>query len=211
MISTRNLSPLGRVDQIKRLTQSLAVLDAIICPEWEDRYYSFDAHWGDGEMMASMRNGSGDEWYLLFTAAGAIMKGLDHESALFAFGNPRKGIYDEVPEAFQSFLDEPAFDIDNVSFCIWRTLQDSSWQVGPIAFPEGPDPDGSAHLLAILDGNPETYKAFADDYYEAAFASDAIQAVYAHQALTDNLVRKLNAQLDVKAVDSDLRQIGYRG
>ncbi len=209
MISTRHLKALGDVDQIRRLTQSLAVLDAIVCPEWEDRYYAFNAQWGDGEMMASMRNGSGDEWYLLFNAAGAIMKGLDHESAMFTFRAPRKGIYDEVPEAFQSFLKEPAFDIDNVSFCIWRTIQDPSWRVGNVEFPAGRDPDGSAGLLAILDGNPETYRDFAGDYYEVALDIDVIDAVYAHRPLSEDLVQKLNPEMNLKAAEEDLAEIGY--
>ena len=57
------------------------MLDAII-PEWEYRYYSFNAHWGPGEVLASMRNGSGDEYYLLFSSAGAILKRFAHEAPM---------------------------------------------------------------------------------------------------------------------------------
>ena len=45
-ISTRNLEGLPDVTRLKRLLQSLAMLDAILMPEWEYRYYSFNAHWG---------------------------------------------------------------------------------------------------------------------------------------------------------------------
>jgi hypothetical protein len=83
-ISTRNLTPLPDIQALKQLTQSLAMLDAILWPEWEERYYSFNFHWAESEMMASMRNGSGDDWFLLFSQAGAIMKGFSHESPMAA-------------------------------------------------------------------------------------------------------------------------------
>jgi hypothetical protein len=57
MISSRNLEALPAIDEVKRIAQSLAILDAILMPEWEFRYYSFDAHWGEGEMLASSRAG----------------------------------------------------------------------------------------------------------------------------------------------------------
>jgi hypothetical protein len=59
MISTRSLDALPDISTLRRLTRSLAMLDAIMSPEWESRYYSFDSHWGPGELMASMRNGQG--------------------------------------------------------------------------------------------------------------------------------------------------------
>ncbi|MFE4802065.1 hypothetical protein ACFRFL_45945 [Streptomyces sp. NPDC056708] len=34
----------------------------------------------DGEEMASMRNGSGDEYSIVFSAAGAYVRGFDHET-----------------------------------------------------------------------------------------------------------------------------------
>ena len=46
---------------LRDLCRSMAVLEAIMSPEWSSRYHSFDAGWSPGEEMASMRNGSGDE------------------------------------------------------------------------------------------------------------------------------------------------------
>ena len=45
-ISTRDLAGMPDIPALRRLTQSLAVLDAILSPEWENRYYSFDSRWG---------------------------------------------------------------------------------------------------------------------------------------------------------------------
>ncbi|MFD9672648.1 hypothetical protein ACFWAO_12185 [Streptomyces sp. NPDC059981] len=71
-----------------------------LSPDWESRYYSFNAGWADGEEMASMRNGSGDEYSIVFSAAGAYARGFDHESPMSPFGNdgePWPGVVDEVP------------------------------------------------------------------------------------------------------------------
>src|SRR5262249_20272971 len=60
-ISTRNLA-LPAIDDLRNLCQVIATLDAILSPEWEWRYYSFNSKWSAGAMCASMRNGSGDEF-----------------------------------------------------------------------------------------------------------------------------------------------------
>jgi len=64
-VNPRSLGERPDIPTFRRLTRSLAVLDAILSPAWEDRYYSFNAHWGPGELMASMRNGQGDQWFAL--------------------------------------------------------------------------------------------------------------------------------------------------
>jgi hypothetical protein len=58
------------------------MLDAILEPEWEYRYYSFNSRWSPGEMMASMRDGSGDGYFILFDKHGAAIKGFAHESIM---------------------------------------------------------------------------------------------------------------------------------
>jgi hypothetical protein len=82
MISTRDLSELPDIPSLTRLSQSIAVLDTILCPDWDGRYYSFNSKWGDGEQTASMRNGSGDEYFIWFSKHGAAIKGFAHESPI---------------------------------------------------------------------------------------------------------------------------------
>ncbi len=62
MVQKQRLASLPDVESLKRLSQSLAILDAIMSPDWEFRYYSFNSKWSEGEMMASMRDGSGDDY-----------------------------------------------------------------------------------------------------------------------------------------------------
>jgi hypothetical protein len=143
MVLKTRLAALPDVEGLRKLTQSLAMLDAIMSPEWEYRYYSFNSKWDDGEMMASMRNGSGDDYFIIFDSHSAIMKGFDHESAMSPWSAEEEklwpGLFDDVPDEFQSFLSEPAFSIQETTFCIWRRYVDSSWQVGMINYPDGED------------------------------------------------------------------------
>lgn len=41
-----------------------------------------DSRRSPGEQMASMRNGSGDAYSIVFSPAGAFIRGFDHESAM---------------------------------------------------------------------------------------------------------------------------------
>jgi hypothetical protein len=54
-----------------------------------------------------------------------------------------------VPEEFSSFLAEPAFNLRDTTFCIWRIGSASVWRSGPIAFPEGDDPDRSGSFDSL--------------------------------------------------------------
>jgi hypothetical protein len=156
------------IDVLRRWAQSLAVLDAILSPEWEFRYFSFDSTWDADEQMASMRDGSGDEWSIVFLPLGAYLRGFDHESPMSPFAQrpsrPWPGVVDAVPPEFAACVEEAAFSdegVPRVTVCLWRTRRDPVWQHGEIEFPPGDDPDGADWLFAELDGNPATYAAYA--------------------------------------------------
>jgi len=209
MISTRNLAALPNIPTLRRLTRSLAMLDAIVSPEWEFRYYSFDSRWGEGELMASMRNGQGDHWFALFTRDGIVVLGLDHEAPMFRPGDPWPGVLDTVPAELRTAVHEPAFDARNCTFCVWRRTGGAGWERGPVEFSGGDDPDGSAHLLHLLDARPESYRTFAAECYEMDLPLDAIAAVYRHQRLTPSLIARLNGSVTLDDLRNDLAEIGY--
>lgn len=212
MISTQDLSELPSIADLRRLTRSLAMLDAILSPDWEFRYYSFNSAWGAGEMLASMRNGSGDYWFALFCREGVALHGLAHEAPAFRAGQPWPGIFDRLPEPFHaSFLREPAFTTGDSSFCLWRLAEDEAWSCGPIELPPGDDPDGSAGLLAILAGRPEQYVEFASEYYERELARDDVAALYRHEPLSASLLARLNPELGLEDLAEDIAEIGYPG
>jgi hypothetical protein len=81
----RRAGRLPAVGVVRRWSQSLAVLDAIMSADSEYRYFSFDGEFGPGQALASMRNGSGDEYSITFTDDGAFLRGFDHESPVSPF------------------------------------------------------------------------------------------------------------------------------
>ncbi|MGH8028525.1 MAG: hypothetical protein ACREO3_01185 [Arenimonas sp.] len=200
-----NLSPdlLPPIAEIRRIAQSLAMLDAVLSPEWDLRYYSFDGGWAPGEEMASMRNGSGDDWFLLFDAAGAALKGFAHELADAA--SFCGSIQEQVPPGFSSFLREPAFSMQHATFCYWSKREDSTWY--KVDGFQGDD--GSTELLAHLILGPAGYKAWAEDYFEVPVDFDAVAAVFAHEPLAESVIRALNPAADLDAAYADAVEIGF--
>lgn len=213
MPSTRDHSDLPDVEGLRRLLQSLAMLDAILCEEWEYRYYSFNAHWAEGQMMGSMRDGSGDTFFAAFNEAGCFLKGFAHEA-------PKSlrvaiGFFEGVPTEFADFCREPAFDMDNTTFCLWRKYGDDAWHQGRDSYPSAPHPDGSEELLAILDGNPSSYKDWAEDYIGEEWGEDRqlsisdVARIYQHAPLTEELVIAINPDRKLSDLTEDIKEIGY--
>jgi hypothetical protein len=215
MIATRNPLLIPESDQLRRLMQSLAMLDAILCTEWEYRFYSFDAAWDSYSQFASMRDGSGDWFCIVFTPAGSLLKGFAHEAVMSPYRHdpPRlwPGIFAGMPAPLAPLLSEPALLIEETTFCLWSTPDAPAWQHGAIAFPPGPDPDGSAALLTLLDGNPLTYQSWAEDYYERPVDRHAIEHIYAHLPLTSDVVTTLSADRSLADLLVESREIGYPG
>jgi hypothetical protein len=211
MISTSNLSGMLNLTGFRLLTRSLAALDAIMSPEFEYRYYSFDARWADNTMMASMRNAEGDHWVAILCEHGIALHGLAHEYPDYKPNKPKPWIFRDLPEQFRSsFLEEPAFDTANSSFCLWRLAADSEWSCG------SPDPrvldgknDGSAFLLEPLDGDPQRYVQFAADYYELTVSVTDVEHVYQHRPVTPELVSRLNPEAKYEHVSRELAATGY--
>jgi len=150
-ISTQNLTSIPSINDLKMLLKSLAALDAIISPEWDYRYYSFNSQWGMNEQMGSMRNGCGDEFFVLFNQHGCFIKGFAHDSAMSSWctdeQKPWEGLLKGLPNEFKEAAEEPAFSMDNISFCLWRSFQDAEWQIGEFEFEDDDDPDGSEYLI----------------------------------------------------------------
>jgi hypothetical protein len=198
------------IGSLRRRSQALAMLDAIVCPEWEGRYYSFNAGWGQDEAMGSMRNGSGDDWFILFGAFGAVIKGLAHETSIAGDKVIASEVQRQVPKTFASFLAEPAFGMDRLSYCYWRALGDPSWQ--KVVHPDpvlSQSNDGSAEYLAPLFEPAKAYEEFAKWYYELDLPIAVIESIYRHAPLTKDLVDSLNPRISIAQVQEAAAEIGY--
>ena len=160
-----------------------------------------------------MRDGGGDHYFILFSKAGAIIKGFAHESEAWRHaiekGQPVPGVFDGVPEEFAEFLSEPAFSMDESTFCLWCRSTDPTWMTGAIGSHERGDPDGSAGLLRLLDGDPRSYLAWAESYYEVSIARPAVDHVFAHRPLTEDVVKVLNKEISLADLVDDVFEITY--
>lgn len=206
-----NLNKLPNPIDLQILCKSISVLEAIICQEWEYRYYSYQKDWSETEELFEMRNGSGDHLLILFKEDGVCINGFAHERKMKSLDE----IFDGLPSVFHDFIfGEPVKSI-GTTFCIWQTKLDKNWKIGNIIFPNDNYQDGSSELLKLLDGNPMTYKEWAEDYYEEEFEEkelglNFVKQIYNNSVITKELVEGINFGLiDFEKLESDLIEIGY--
>jgi hypothetical protein len=142
--------------------------------------------------MGSMRNGQGDDLFAIFDDAECFIRGFDHESAMSPWrSKPTRvwpGVLDQVPARFSSSLSEPAFHMEDTTFCMWFSADAHGWDNGDISYPEENDPDGAEWMLSYYDDHPEIYHEFAASYYEIEVPLEAIARVYRHEPLSPSLV-----------------------
>lgn len=213
MISTRDLSQLPSIPDLKRLLQSLATLDVIMSLDDGGAYYSFQSRWGRNQQVGQMENGSGDHLHAYFTSHGCFLKGFAHESLMSPYRvSPHAvwpGVLDGVPREFDAALRQPAFSVSDTTFAIWRLNGDASWQCGDIKFPEATCYDGSEEMLSILDGDPARYVRWAEEYYETKVNRTVVDHVYKHRPLTDDVITSLNTQASLGRLHNCFVQIDY--
>lgn len=239
-ISTKNLVGIPDILTLKNLCKSISTLEAIICRDWEYRYYSYQNNWDEelGEEYFEMRNGQDDQFSILFSKFGAIINGFAHESVMSNWEeieieqkgflkkmfckkeikmqqNIWKGVIENVPTEFKSFiLGEPIKSI-GTTFCIWRKNEDKIWNIGEIDFPKDKYTDGSADLLYILDNNPTTYLKWALEYYDKHFENtklkiETVKHIYDSKKITKELILELNPEIeDFEELKNELKEIGY--
>lgn len=219
MVSKKLLNKLPEIKKLRDICKSIAMLDAIIEPEWQYRYYSFNSHWKDNAELAFMRNGSGDDYVILFNENGCFIKGNFHESEFANDYDKNEQVWiNYIPKEFSEIITD--FDIRLTTFCMWRIISDDFWKTVPLKFPnENIDYDGSQYLLQILDGNPKSYKIWAEDYhgtdtwnddiYEESLNLNSIKHIYAHKPLTEKVIKKLNPNLSIIDLSKDIKKIGY--
>jgi hypothetical protein len=183
---------------LERICKGIAALDAMLCEEWQDRYYSFNHAWSSTshQRMASMRNGHGDEWFIVFEPAGVFMKAFWHE---YPHEDVTK-IYSGLTTKLLPQLEEPAFSMQYVTFGGWH--DGTSWTLRGNAEPMQEE-------LAILTGDPEKYRAFAAGYFELDVPLDAIARVLAGEPLDANLVARIGSTRTLADLKDDLAEIAY--
>ncbi len=195
--SIQKINDLPSLFEVKKRSQSLALLDAIIMPIWEDRYFSFNCKWAqDGsEMMASMRDGLGNEYFLLFSENGVAGKVLCTSKE----GNA-SALLTAIPDCFSSFKNEVAFNLDNASFYFWRTHKDEKWFASPNDLK-------SYAFLGFLVGGSAYYHHWAESYYEQKIDLMMLETVFNASQINSKCLKVLNSELEFEELREDILEI----
>lgn len=150
--------------------------------------------------------GQATSFFALFNKHGVFLKGFDHEAT--AARIPSRHFYRELPAVFEPCARAPALSPDYVTFCVWRQMAQAQWSRSRVALFAGVC-DGSADILSMLDGVPATYRAWAVRYHGRDVPLRAIESVYQHQSLTDELVLTLNPEQSPGRLHADIVKIEY--
>jgi len=193
----QKINDLPSINEIRIRSQGLALLDAIIMPQWEYRYFSFNSKWNvdDGEMMASMRDGSGAEYFILLSKHSAVGKVFDGQSRSDA-----KLLLEQLPNDFANFKNELAFKLDDVTFYFWRSVENNEWMVRP------QNRNSYANLRFLLE-DVTYYHKWAEEYYDRSIDLKVLQDVFNSLHITPQQLAMLNADLNIQNLYDDLREI----
>ncbi|MEU2955930.1 hypothetical protein [Streptomyces xanthochromogenes] len=178
--------------------------------------HAFASNWRAGVDLASMDNGSGDQYAVVFDPAGVFLYGFDHESDATPWReSPRAhwpGLLEGLPSSLAHYAAAPEFGFDgffDATVCAWREKHAEAWECGPVVF-AADESDGADWLFGLLaDGSAEAYVGFAEDYFEQAIDRDAVAAVLARAPLSRRTVTSLSSTADFEAVAAQARTLGY--
>lgn len=192
-----NINELPSIKQLIKICKGLALVDAVLMPDWENRFFSFNSNWDEQqtEMMASMRDGFGNEYFINFSKFGCAGKVYDKEVS----ANSAK-IINQVPEEFNSFKNEPAFSIENATFFFWRRVDDSQWYASPDNLSEYP-------LLGFFKNGIEFYHSWAESYYEKKIDLEVLSDVYESLDISSNQLSVINQEITLEDLNEDIQEI----
>lgn len=149
--------------------------------------------------MGSIRNGSGDDVFVLFSNVGCFIKEFYHERPV------SHGAYICVPPVFREATREPASSPEYVTACYWRTCQSNRWEMSGN---EGKFDPETSFLLAALDGNLKTYTAFLEARSEKVLPSDLVAKIFKHHTLTASIADGLGYSGSRKDLKNEADEIG---
>lgn len=193
----KRITNLNSISDVEKTSKALALADAIMMPDWEYRYFSFNNNW-DGnnqEMMASMRDGFGSEYYINFTSVGAAGKVFYQE----ALPDSSKAL-SLVSSKFALFKEEPAFCLNKATFFFWKEEGEPTWQASPSDLGEYP-------LLGFLVDGVELYHSWAESYYEREIDLNVLKEVFLSLTITTDQLLILNPDIELDAFEEELEEI----
>ncbi len=206
MISTKDLSALPNKEKLQSICKAISVLDAIICQDWQYRYYSYNSKWNKGEECMQMRDGCGDEMFIMFCDGGCVINGFAHEYKQ----QDKEKLMLGLPAIYHDFIFGEPVASNGTTFCLW-TDEQGNWQTGQIEDIE----DNSEEMLKIFDGQPQSYIDYAEEYFEEQYKESGIPLstvtkIYNGETPTRDIVLSIVDEVeDWNQLKADLTEIGH--
>jgi len=178
-----------------KLSQRLALCDAILSQDWEHRYFSFDSFWNvsSGEKLASCRNGEGQQVFLLFSYSGVYGNIIDSDIA-------HRANVVSVSYLSPNFFKEPAFNISNSCAFFWNDTDSDSWSHDGIGFNE-------TDLIRFYKSDYKKYHGWSEGYYEQEISEEAIKNIFSGQDINPSDLYLLNPDIDMAQFCIDFFEI----
>lgn len=201
-------------DTLERICRAIAALDVVLIEEPLFRTYGYQPSWMPDGRLATMDNGSGDQYQIVFVGADAVVRGFDHESDLSPWGLPQgqlpDGMLDGYPDHLLALVDEPSFRTEggprtDMTFCAWWTSAVAQWSTGGL----GNDGGGGWLLDLLLDGSPRGYCGYAADYLELDVAPEAVAPFYEIRSASGDMISSLRPSANAATTRQELAAMGY--
>lgn len=171
MFYLKNINELPGIEILKNNAIKLAKLEKVMESDWEYRYFLFDSKWDKDEMLATMSDKCGSQYFIVFSKEGVFGKIIDIETPYLKESSLKK-LNSIIPQNFRKYLEEPAFyGMKYTSFIFWRSYSDLEYSIYPNNLE-------NYSLLKLLKLNPNDYKEWADDYYEEDIDIELIKSVF---------------------------------
>ena len=190
------LDQFNNITSVKRKFKKLAALDAILSPEWDYRYYSYNSKWSDLIEMASMRDGCGNEWFLWLTDCHAAYKMFSKDDGYI---DSPEALLKTLPNEYEHFVNEPAFSLDTISRIGY--LNNGEWIY------LGIDVKYLPLVERIYSMSKDDYFKWAYEYFEISVDTLLADAIWADPASLPT-AKLINTDLDIDAFKLDLIEIG---
>lgn len=199
-------------DRLLRLTRGMAAIEALLAEfDPDDRYFSFEPQWREGASRASMDDGSGNRYSIVFSGPDVFAAGFQHEAENSPFNVSPPAIdrrlVSGLPERLAALLPSLDFAIGNViavTVTFWWDGDAWKW-----ALPS-PDEGGFEDLFHVLLGPVSSnFCDFAAEYYEVELDEDVVERFLANETLSAEMLSAVNADVDMDDARENLAALGY--
>lgn len=172
------------------------MLDTILAPS--TRSFEWHPRWAKDEQVGAFKDGEGNFFFALFSPRGSVVRGFDHESKMSPFRkDPPEmwpGLLDGLPDALGNRVNDPAFAIDETTFCFWAAGENEEWTAAGTG--DG-DVDGAAVLLGCFGKN---FRDWANAYYGIDLDESSLRCLWWERPLDWRTLEALNGDFDERAV-----------